>query len=60
MTCRAEAREWFTLNKAEMASGSRRSARAGLRQWQLAEMLGMTQSAVHKYEHRVIPSRAGS
>src|SRR5881396_1023028 len=29
--------------------------RAGLRQWQLAELLGTTQSAVHKYEHGVIP-----
>jgi transcriptional regulator with XRE-family HTH domain len=28
---------------------------AGLRQWQLAEMLGTTQSAVHKYEHGVTP-----
>ena len=29
--------------------------KAGLRQWQLAEFLGTTQSAVHKYEHGVIP-----
>jgi len=29
--------------------------KAGLRQWQLAELLGTTQSAVHKYEHGVIP-----
>lgn len=28
---------------------------AGLRQWQLAQILGTTQSAVHKYEHGVIP-----
>jgi transcriptional regulator with XRE-family HTH domain len=28
---------------------------AGLRQWQLAEILGTTQSAVHKYEHGVVP-----
>lgn len=28
---------------------------AGLRQWQLARMLGTTQSAVHKYEHGVVP-----
>jgi transcriptional regulator with XRE-family HTH domain len=28
---------------------------AGLRQWQLAERLGTTQSAVHKYEHGVVP-----
>src|SRR5881396_1456314 len=29
--------------------------RAGMRQWQLAQILGTTQSAVHKYEHGVIP-----
>lgn len=29
--------------------------RAGLRQWELATILGTTQSAVHKYEHGVIP-----
>lgn len=28
---------------------------AGLRQWELAKILGTTQSAVHKYEHGVIP-----
>jgi len=28
---------------------------AGLRQWELAKMLGTTQSAVHKYEHGVVP-----
>lgn len=28
---------------------------AGLRQWQLAKALGTTQSAIHKYEHGVIP-----
>ena len=28
---------------------------AGLRQWELARMLGTTQSAVHKYEHGVVP-----
>jgi transcriptional regulator with XRE-family HTH domain len=27
----------------------------GLRQWELARLLGTTQSAVHKYEHGVIP-----
>jgi transcriptional regulator with XRE-family HTH domain len=27
----------------------------GLRQWELAKLLGTTQSAVHKYEHGVIP-----
>jgi len=31
-----------------------RSAR-GLRQWELARFLGTTQSAVHKYEHGVVP-----
>src|SRR5436309_1154661 len=29
--------------------------KAAMRQWQLAEVLGTTQSAVHKYEHGVIP-----
>lgn len=29
--------------------------KAGMRQWQLAAQLGTTQSAVHKYEHGVIP-----
>lgn len=29
--------------------------RAGLRQWELARLLGTTQSAVHKYEHGVVP-----
>jgi len=28
---------------------------AGLRQWQLAQILGTTESAVHKYEHGVVP-----
>jgi transcriptional regulator with XRE-family HTH domain len=28
---------------------------AGLRQWELAQRLGTTQSAVHKYEHGVVP-----
>ncbi len=28
---------------------------ASLRQWELAKMLGTTQSAVHKYEHGVVP-----
>jgi transcriptional regulator with XRE-family HTH domain len=28
---------------------------AGLRQWELARRLGTTQSAIHKYEHGVIP-----
>jgi transcriptional regulator with XRE-family HTH domain len=30
-------------------------ADAGLRQWELARRLGTTQSAVHKYEHGVVP-----
>ena len=30
-------------------------SRANLRQWELAEILGTTQSAVHKYEHGVVP-----
>jgi len=29
--------------------------RASLRQWELAKILGTTQSAVHKYEHGVVP-----
>lgn len=28
---------------------------ANLRQWELARMLGTTQSAIHKYEHGVVP-----
>jgi transcriptional regulator with XRE-family HTH domain len=28
---------------------------AGMRQWELAKLLGTTQSAVHKYEHGVVP-----
>lgn len=27
----------------------------GLRQWELARLLGTTQSAIHKYEHGVVP-----
>lgn len=30
-------------------------ASTGLRQWELARILGTTQSAVHKYEHGVVP-----
>ncbi len=30
-------------------------SQAGLRQWELAKLLGTTQSAVHKYEHGVVP-----
>jgi len=29
--------------------------RADLRQWELARLLGTTQSAIHKYEHGVVP-----
>jgi transcriptional regulator with XRE-family HTH domain len=44
------------LDKAGMGSRVKQIRRqAGLRQWQLAEMLGTTQSAVHKYEHGVVP-----
>ncbi len=28
---------------------------AGLRQWEMARLLGTTQSAVHKYEHGIVP-----
>ena len=28
---------------------------SGMRQWELARLLGTTQSAVHKYEHGVVP-----
>ena len=28
---------------------------AGMKQWELAKLLGTTQSAVHKYEHGVVP-----
>lgn len=44
------------LDKAAMGRRIRQiRARAGLRQWELAERLGTTQSAVHKYEHGVVP-----
>ena len=44
------------LNKAEMGKRIKEvRKKVGLRQWQLAELLGTTQSAVHKYEHGVIP-----
>ena len=44
------------LDKAAMGRRIRqiRSA-ARLRQWELAKLLGTTQSAVHKYEHGVVP-----
>ena len=45
-----------TLNKSEMGRRIKEiRKKAGLRQWQLAGLLGTTQSAVHKYEHGVIP-----
>src|SRR5512137_3188045 len=28
---------------------------SGLRQWELARLLGTTQSAIHKYEHGIVP-----
>ena len=44
------------LNKAEMGQRIRQiRLRAELRQWELAKLLGTTQSAVHKYEHGVVP-----
>lgn len=44
------------LDKAAMGERIRQiRLRAGLRQWELAKLLGTTQSAVHKYEHGVVP-----
>jgi transcriptional regulator with XRE-family HTH domain len=44
------------LDKAAMGKRIRQiRLAAGLRQWELARMLGTTQSAVHKYEHGVVP-----
>ncbi|MCP3979883.1 MAG: helix-turn-helix transcriptional regulator [bacterium] len=44
------------LDRAEMGKRIRQiRLAAGLRQWELARMLGTTQSAVHKYEHGVVP-----
>jgi transcriptional regulator with XRE-family HTH domain len=44
------------LNKAEMGQRIRQiRLGAKLRQWELAKLLGTTQSAVHKYEHGVVP-----
>ena len=44
------------LNKAEMGRRIRQiRLGAKLRQWELARFLGTTQSAVHKYEHGVVP-----
>src|SRR4029450_7119391 len=45
-----------SLNKMDMGKRIKEiRKKARLRQWQLAEILGTTQSAVHKYEHGVIP-----
>ena len=45
-----------SLNKVDMGKRIKEiRKKARLRQWQLAEILGTTQSAVHKYEHGVIP-----
>ncbi len=44
------------LNKTEMGQRIRQiRLGAKLRQWELAKLLGTTQSAVHKYEHGVVP-----
>lgn len=44
------------LDKAAMGRRIRQiRIAAGLRQWELAKRLGTTQSAVHKYEHGVVP-----
>ncbi len=44
------------LDKKEMGRRIRQiRLSAGMRQWELAELLGTTQSAVHKYEHGVVP-----
>jgi transcriptional regulator with XRE-family HTH domain len=44
------------LDKASMGKRIRQiRTKAGLRQWELAKQLGTTQSAVHKYEHGVVP-----
>lgn len=44
------------LNKAAMGRRIRQiRLGAKLRQWELAKLLGTTQSAVHKYEHGVVP-----
>ena len=44
------------LDKTSMGKRIRQiRTQAGLRQWELAKRLGTTQSAVHKYEHGVVP-----
>lgn len=51
-----ESRTMRDLDKAAMGKRIRQiRLRAGLRQWELAKILGTTQSAVHKYEHGVVP-----
>jgi transcriptional regulator with XRE-family HTH domain len=44
------------LDKAAMGQRIKQiRLQAGMRQWELARLLGTTQSAVHKYEHGVVP-----
>jgi len=44
------------LDKAAMGRRIKQiRVQAGMRQWELARLLGTTQSAVHKYEHGVVP-----
>ncbi len=44
------------LDKAALGTRIRKiRTQAELRQWELARLLGTTQSAVHKYEHGVVP-----
>ena len=44
------------LDKAALGARIRKiRTQAELRQWELARLLGTTQSAVHKYEHGVVP-----
>jgi len=44
------------IDKAAMGRRVRQiRVREGMRQWELARVLGTTQSAVHKYEHGVVP-----
>ena len=46
----------FDLDKSAMGLRIRQiRLQAGMRQWELARLLGTTQSAVHKYEHGVVP-----
>ena len=44
------------INKKEIGGRIKRLRKeAGLRQWQLAEMIGATQPAIHMYERGVLP-----